>query len=114
MGIAQQREVPVQKIMTMEEVEAQLRRKSQLLQQQQRQQAMSLPGADPGMQGSLGQMGPPPQPGMPMQQPAAGPVQPEHMHRGPPGFPSPGGPPRQPPQHDSQHLGDPFWHLAAF
>ncbi len=101
----------MQKIMTMEEVETQLRRKSQLLQQQQRQQAMSMPGADPGMLGSLGQMGPAPQPGLPMQQP---PVQPEHMHHGPPGFPSPSGPPRQPPQYDSQHLGDPFWHLAAF
>lgn len=91
----------MQKIMTMEEVEAQLRRKSQQ-QQQQRPQGAPMTGTDLGM---LGSMGPPMQPGLSVQLSASVPLQPEHMQHGPPGFPSPAGPPHRPPQYDSQHLG---------
>ena len=87
--------------MTMEELEAQLRRKSQ----QQQQQRMPVPGADPSMMGSLGQLGAPGQLGQPLQLASPGATPPQHMQHGPPGFPHPAGPPQRPPDFDNQHLG---------
>ena len=98
-----------QAVMTMEELEAQLRRKSQQQQQpqqqQQQQQRMPMPGADPSILGSLGQLGPPGQLGQPSQLASPGAVPPQHMQHGPPGFPHPAGPPQRPLDFDKQHLG---------
>ena len=87
--------------MKMEELEAQLRRKSQ----PQQQQRMPMPGADLSMMGGLGQLGAPGQLGQPPQlaSPAAAP--PQQMQHGPPGFPHPAGPPQRPPDFGNQHLG---------
>jgi len=98
----------VQKFLTMAEVEAQLRRKTQQQQQlQQQPQGMLLTGADSGMLGSLGQLGPAGQHSMPLQLPQPGALQPEHMQRGPPGFTHTAGATLRAPQYDSQHLGIP-------
>lgn len=93
----------VQRIMTMEELEAQLRRKTQQ-QQQQQQQRMAMTGVDPSMQGGLGQLGPSGQPSLSTQQlPAPGAFQ--QMQHGPPGFPHPAGLPQRPPEYNNQHPG---------
>ena len=92
--------------MTMEELEAQLRRKSQQQQQQQQQQqGMPTPGAGPSMLGSLGQLGAPGQLGQPSQLAPPGAAPPQHMQHGAPGFPPTAGPPQRPPDFDNQHLG---------
>ncbi len=95
--------------MTMEELEAQLRRKSQQQQQppqqQQQRMPMPMPGADVSILGGLGQLGAPGQLGQPPQLASTGAVPPQHMQHGPPGFPHPAGPPQRPPDFDKQHLG---------
>lgn len=105
----------VQRFLTMAEVEAQLRRKTQQQQQlQQQPQGMLLTGADSGMLGSLRQLGPAGQHSMPLQLPQPGALQPEHMQRGPPGFTHTAGATLRAPQYDSQHLGIPsILHVAA-
>ena len=92
----------MQKVMTMEEVEAQLKRKSQ----QQQQQGMSMSSADSGMLGSLGQHGPSGHPGPTAQLPTPGAFPPQPpLHGPPPGFGHLPGPPQRPPQYNGQHQG---------